>query len=51
MFFNKGCGLDNVFLKNDFKEIEIAYGATISITDLEGLHAVIGLQVIECNAA
>jgi len=50
MFHYKDCGLDNVWLKNGFNEIETEYGPAISIFNLEGLHSTIGMQIIECNA-
>jgi len=49
MYHYRDCGLDNVYLKNGYNEIESAYGPACSINDLEGLHMAIGLQILECS--
>lgn len=40
------CGLDNIFLRNGFNIEEIDGEQTLSITDLDGLHAAIGLHIV-----
>jgi len=45
MYHYKTIGLDNIFLKNGFDEIETDYGVAVSIHNLDGLHKVIGLEI------
>jgi DNA-binding transcriptional regulator YiaG len=45
MYHYKTIGLDNIFLKNGFDEIETDYGVAVSIHNLDGLHRVIGLEI------
>jgi DNA-binding transcriptional regulator YiaG len=47
MYQYTGCGLDYVYLKNGVTEKETPYGKGVSIHDLEGLHRVIALDIIE----
>ena len=42
-----GCGLNNVFLANGYKEVETPYGKGVSIVDLEGLHDTIAKVLVE----
>jgi len=42
----KGCGLPNVFLVNGYKESMTAYGASVAINDVEGLHGAIADQLV-----
>ncbi|HEX6929695.1 MAG TPA: helix-turn-helix domain-containing protein [Gammaproteobacteria bacterium] len=46
MFHYKSCGLPNVWLKNGYDLRETPYGSSASIHDLEGLHRVIGLDLV-----
>lgn len=39
------CGLDNIFLQNGFKKETIDGEEYVSVTDLDGLHAAIGLHI------
>ncbi len=40
------CGLQGIWLKNGYTTIKTDYGTATSIHDLEGLHAAIGLHII-----
>ncbi len=40
------CGLQNIWLKNGYTVIETDYGNATSIHNIEGLHAAIGLHII-----
>jgi putative transcriptional regulator len=42
----KGCGLPNVYLVNGYEEKTTAYGAAVTISDVEGLHAAIADQLV-----
>jgi DNA-binding transcriptional regulator YiaG len=41
-----GCGLKNIWLKNGYTLKTTPYGKAVSIQNLEGLHKVIGLDLI-----
>jgi putative transcriptional regulator len=41
-----GCGLGNVWLKNGCTMREDAYGTSVEIEDLEGLHRTIGRELV-----
>jgi DNA-binding transcriptional regulator YiaG len=41
------CGLDFIYLSNGFEWHETPYGKALSITDVEGLHQLIGMALIE----
>lgn len=47
MYHYKGCGLPNVWLVNGFTERDTPYGPAVAIADIDGLHRVIGLEIIE----
>lgn len=40
------CGLPNVYLSNGYTFSETPYGETVSIDDLDGLHATIGMSLV-----
>ena len=46
MFHYTSCGLKNIFLRNGFTVKETKYGKAIAIHNTEGLHKVIGMDVI-----
>jgi len=46
MLHYTSCGLKNIFLKNGYTVIESDYGSATYIHDIEGLHATIGLHII-----
>jgi len=50
LFSYTSCGLQGIFLKNGFDEIETSSGIATSIHDIEGLHRTIGLSLI-CSQA
>ena len=41
------CGLDYVYLRNGYREVETPHGAGVAISDARGLHEAIALAVIE----
>lgn len=45
MYHYTGCGLQNVWLRNGYKERETSQGTAVTIHDLEGLHRTIGINV------
>lgn len=47
MYHYTDSGLNNVYLANGYDEIETPYGKSVSIHDLDGLHAAIGMGIIE----
>lgn len=47
MFHYTSCGLQNIYLVNGYQCHETAYGKGTSIDDLEGLHLVIAIRLIE----
>lgn len=49
MYHYIDCGLDNIYLKNGYSEVETDYGKGISIHDLHGLHRVIGANIVNSN--
>lgn len=46
MYEYTGCGLDGIFLKNGFTEVETSYGKGVTIEDLEGLHRAIAADIL-----
>lgn len=44
------CGLSNIYLRNGYERHTTDYGEPISIHDLDGLHRVIGLSLVENKA-
>lgn len=46
MFHYTSCGLQNIWLKNGYEVIDTEYGKATSIHDLTGLHAAIGMYII-----
>ena len=46
LFHYTGSGLDNIYLKSGFEIHETPYGEGFSIMDVENLHKVIGLDII-----
>lgn len=46
MFHYTSCGLQNVWLKNGYTTVETDYGTATSIHDLEGLHKVLGMNIV-----
>lgn len=49
MYHYIGCGLDDIYLSNGYTEEESAYGKTVTIDDLRGLHEAIALGIVERN--
>lgn len=48
----RGCGLDNVYLQNGYKKIELRSGEeAVTIEDIEGLHCAIALAVVDGGSA
>jgi len=47
MLHYTSCGLQNIWLKNGYEVMDTDYGKATSIHDVEGLHAVIGLLLVE----
>lgn len=50
MFYYKSSGLSNVYLKNGFEVHDTPYGEGVSIHNIEGLHRVIGLDIVKSAA-
>jgi DNA-binding transcriptional regulator YiaG len=50
MFEYASCGLPGIFLRNGFAVSETPYGEAVAIHDIEGLHRVIGLNIV-CKKA
>jgi len=46
MFHYINCGLDNIWLKNGFTVKETEYGQAVSINNIESLHNLIGLKLV-----
>ncbi|PHS70666.1 MAG: transcriptional regulator [Methylophaga sp.] len=46
MFHYTSCGLQNIWLRNGYRKVQTPYGLGSSISDLEGLHAVIGMHIV-----
>lgn len=46
MYEYKGSGLDGIFLKNGYCEVENTYGKGVVIEDIDGLHRAIALDVL-----
>lgn len=46
MYHYKECGLRDVWLANGYIEKDTPYGKAVSIIDLEGLHRMIGLHIV-----
>ena len=52
LFRYQGCGLDNVYLRNGYRETESAIGEKgIFIDDVEGLHRAIAMVIIDSGAS
>lgn len=45
------CGLDNVWLINGFSHHETPYGTTVTIHDVDDLHDMIGLSIVDSPEA
>jgi DNA-binding transcriptional regulator YiaG len=41
------CGLDNIYLSNGYEIHETAHGDAVSITDVDGLHRLIGMSLVD----
>ncbi len=41
------CGLDNVWLANGYRIKETKYGRAVAITDVDGLHKLLSLNLVE----
>lgn len=50
MYHYRECGLDNVWLRNGYKEHDTPYGKGVSITNVEGLLDVIALHLVQKEA-
>lgn len=50
MFHYVSCGLPNIWLKNGFIEIETEYGPAVSIENVQGLHQVIAMSIIDSTS-
>ena len=46
MYHYQECGLNNIYLKNGYHEIDTPYGKAVSITDTEGLNKAIAHHLI-----
>lgn len=46
MYHYQECGLNNIYLKNGYHEIDTPYGKAVSITDAEGLNKAIAHNLI-----
>ena len=46
MYHYTSCGLDNVWLKNGFNVKDTPYGQAVSVHDIENLHRLIGLCLV-----
>lgn len=51
MFRYESCGLPNICLKNGYAVKETKYGEAVSIHNLEGLHRVIGIDIVKNKGA
>lgn len=51
MYHYRGAGLDNVYLKNGFREIEYGNEKAVSVENIEGLHRAIAAKLIHKPAA
>ena len=51
MYHYESCGLENVWLKNGYTERATKYGPAVSIDDLEGLHKMLALRIVEVTRA
>ena len=47
MLHYTSCGLQNIWLKNGYEVMNTDYGKATSIHDVEGLHAAIGMLLVE----
>jgi putative transcriptional regulator len=47
MYHYAECGLDNIYLVDGYSLRETDYGRTVSIVDTEGLHTLIGKDIVE----
>lgn len=47
MYHYTECGLNNVWLKNGYTSKKTAYGEAVAIADVDGLHKVIALGLLE----
>ncbi len=43
----RSCGLDNVWLANGYKIKETKYGRAVAIKDIDGLHKLLSLNLVE----
>lgn len=46
MYHYKECGLQDVWLSNGYIEKDTPYGKAVSIVNIEGLHRLIGLTIV-----
>lgn len=46
MYHYTGSGLSNVWLVNGYRERQTPYGLSVAITNLEGLHRAISLEIV-----
>ena len=46
MYHYRGAGLDNVYLKNGYREVEYGEETVVSVEDAEGLHRAIAATLI-----
>ncbi|GMR08114.1 MAG: hypothetical protein BMS9Abin26_1119 [Gammaproteobacteria bacterium] len=46
LYHYTGCGLRNIYLRDGYKIRETAYGKTVSIEDLDGLHQAIACDLV-----
>lgn len=47
LFHYTSCGLRNIWLRNGYTRKDTAYGEAVAIHDLDGLHRVIGLYLVD----
>lgn len=49
MYHYRGCGLENVWLRNGYEEHKTRYGSGITIHNLAELHDAIGQAIVTCS--